>query len=75
MAEVTTTDSVTAEDQRKAIAEEYGQWVAAEPIFIDGVLAFAEGHPVPVGHVKKFGFDKSGVVSSTKSAPAKDAKS
>lgn len=71
MAEVSTTG--TADDLRKAIEEEYGQWVANEPIFIDGALAFNTGHPVPVGHVKKFGFDKSGVVSSTK--PAKDAKS
>lgn len=73
MAEVST--NATAEDLRKSIEAEYGQWVATEKIYIDGALAFNVGHPVPVGHVKKFGFDKTGVVRSTKSEPAKDSKS
>jgi hypothetical protein len=55
----------TAEDHRKAVETEYGQWVATEQIHIDGALAFDVGHPVPVGHVKKFGLDKSGAVEST----------
>jgi hypothetical protein len=55
----------TAEDHRKAVEAEYGQWVATEQIHIDGALAFDVGHPVPVGHVKKFGLDKSGAVEST----------
>jgi hypothetical protein len=57
----------TAEDHRQAVEAEYGQWVATEQIHIDGALAFDVGHPVPVGHVKKFGLDKSGAVESTTS--------
>jgi hypothetical protein len=67
MAEIST--DKTAETHRKAVEEEYGQWVATEQIHIDGALAFDVGHPVPVGHVRKFGLDKSGAVESTSKKP------
>jgi hypothetical protein len=67
MAEIST--DKTAEAHRKAVEEEYGQWVATEPISFDGVLAFDTGHAVPVGHVKKFGLDKAGLVESTSKKP------
>lgn len=37
---------------RAAQIDEYGQWEAAEPIVIGGVLAFATGHPVPASTVE-----------------------
>jgi hypothetical protein len=37
---------------------EYAQWVAAQDITVGGALAFAPGHPVPVAHVERFGYDK-----------------
>jgi hypothetical protein len=73
MADISTTSSLTAEQHKKAVEAEYGQYVATEPIHIDGVLAFAKGHPVPAGHVKNLKLDK--FVKSTKAEPAKDAKS
>lgn len=41
---------------------EYGTWVAAADLRVNGVLAFAAGHPVPVSHVEMFGWDKDGSV-------------
>lgn len=41
---------------------EYGTWVAAADLKVNGVLAFATGHPVPVSHVETFGWDKDGSV-------------
>lgn len=41
---------------------EYGTWVAATDLYVQGVLAFAAGHPVPVSHVERFGWDKDGSV-------------
>ena len=41
---------------------EYGTWVAATDLKVNGVLAFAAGHPVPVSHVETYGWDKDGSV-------------
>jgi len=41
---------------------EYGTWVAATDLKVNGVLAFGAGHPVPVSHVQRFGWDKDGSV-------------
>lgn len=41
---------------------EYGTWVAAADLKVNGVLAFAAGHPVPVSHVETYGWDKDGSV-------------
>lgn len=48
----------TAEDHAKALAAEWGTYVALGPIYIDGVRAFNKGHAVPASHVD------SGLVSS-----------
>lgn len=42
------------EDRRAEREREYGTYVAAEEIRIDGVLAFGIGHPVPVSHTEEF---------------------
>lgn len=47
---------------RAAQVAEYGAWVAAQDIPIEGVLAFAAGHPVPADHVARFGWDTLGLV-------------
>lgn len=44
---------------------EYGQWVAAVDIPApDGgtALAFGVGHPVPVAHVERYGYEQLGYV-------------
>lgn len=43
----------TIEELREAQRKEYGTYIAAEPINIDGVRAFNLGDPVPVGHVER----------------------
>lgn len=48
-------DPRTAEELRKAQEKEYGQYVAAELILINGVPAFQPGHAVPAGHVSDDG--------------------
>lgn len=42
-----------AEDFAKAQAVEFGTYTATEVIYLDGVRAFNEGDPVPVGHVER----------------------
>jgi hypothetical protein len=50
---------MTYEELRQAQADEYGEYVAVEPITVGGALAFNPGDPVPKGHVA------SGVVAKT----------
>jgi hypothetical protein len=52
-------EDTTAAKLREAQEAEYGTYVAKERIVIDGALAFNEGDPVPVSHVKR------GVVTSS----------
>lgn len=47
---------------RDAQVKEYGQYVAAAPIYVGNALAYAEGHPVPASNVKLHGYDKNGLV-------------
>ncbi len=44
----------TAHAMREAREKEYGKYVATEEIFIDGVLAFGKGYPVPISHVEQY---------------------
>lgn len=44
----------TAATLRAARQAEYGKYVATEEIYIDGVLAFGKGFPVPISHVEKY---------------------
>lgn len=53
--------SATAEDRRAVQLAEYGTYVAAEVIFLDGVRAFNEGDAVPVSHVDRGVVDVSQV--------------
>ena len=43
----------TAEQLREAQVAEYGTYVAAQTIFIEGARAFNVGDPVPVSHVER----------------------
>ncbi len=58
------TPTVSAAEQEVIDAEaaQWGHWTANGPIYLDGVLAFAAGHDVPVQHVEKFQLDKQGLV-------------
>jgi len=61
----------TAEAQAEAIRQEYGRYVAKEPIEIGGARAFNAGDPVPVSHVESGVVSKDSVVgANTKTAAA-----
>jgi hypothetical protein len=49
---------ITIDEYKAAQAAEWGKYVAAEPIFFDGIRAFNAGDPVPASHVER------GVVSA-----------
>lgn len=51
---ITTAEAGSAEERRQQIQKEYGAYVAAESITINGALAFAPGHPVPISHVEAY---------------------
>lgn len=44
---------VTAAEFREEQVKEYGTYVAAQAIFIEGARAFNAGDPVPVSHVER----------------------
>lgn len=67
-------ESVTAADVAAAIAAEYGTYVAAGPINIDGARAFNEGDPVPVSHVDRGVVHVGQVRKIAKAAPAAEKK-
>lgn len=51
---MTTPDTpTTGEEYLKAQEAEWGRYRANRLILIDGTPAFAQGDPVPVGHVKR----------------------
>lgn len=61
-------------DQRRAEAEaEYGQYVAAQDITFNGVLAYPQGAPVPVSNVKAHGYLTHGLVETAEAAAARRA--
>lgn len=53
--------------QQEAI--EYGTYRATGPIFVDGTLAYVKGHAVPVSNVRKFGYDRDGLVERVDGQP------
>jgi len=73
MAETDTPSTLTAAEQEVVDAEnaQWGKWTANGPIFLDGVLAFAAGHDVPMQHVEKYHLDKQGLVRAA-GEPAQD---
>lgn len=50
----TTPEAQTAEARRQAQTTEYGKYRAAEPIMINGALAFNPGYPVPISHTEEY---------------------
>ena len=58
------------DDYREAQAAEWGQYVAAEPIFIGGARAFNAGDPVPAAHVNN-GVVRESQVKAVKPAAEK----
>jgi hypothetical protein len=55
---------------RSAQQEEYGTWIANQPILYNGVLAYNTGDPVPVSNVARHGYDAQGLVHKTNSKKA-----
>jgi hypothetical protein len=58
-------EEMTPEEYREYQEAEWGQYVATQPIFVDGVRAFNAGDPVPAGHVKNGLVAKAQVAAAT----------
>jgi hypothetical protein len=52
----------TPEELQARQVAEYGQFVAVQPIYYDGALAYAPGHPVPASNVEAHGYLAAGQV-------------
>lgn len=63
----------TFEEHRKALAAEYGEFVAIAPIDHDGARAYNPGDPVPSTNVAKYGYDGDGLVAKRTTKAAKQA--
>jgi hypothetical protein len=61
-------DDAALEEYRKAQAEEYGTWIAAEPINAGTALAYNAGDPVPASNVDRLGYADDGRVVKRSSA-------
>lgn len=60
-----------AQEQRAALIENYSKYVAIAPIYVNGALAYAPGHAVPVISVDDGTVDKALVAKvGTKAAEA-----
>lgn len=59
-------------EQQKAIADEYGYWVATQDIYAGSALAYLKGDAVPKSNVTQHGYDQLGWVAKrdTKAAEA-----
>lgn len=57
-----------AREREAEQAKLYGQFVAVEPIYIDGALAFNVGDPVPATHISRGVVDESQVARTTTKA-------
>jgi hypothetical protein len=60
---MTEPDLAAVEEYRKAQEAEYGQYVAAEAISINGVRAFNQFDPVPAGHVEREVVSRDSVIT------------
>jgi hypothetical protein len=49
-------------EYREAQAKEWGEWVAAEDIYVGVALAARRGDAIPADNVKRHGYDKDGRV-------------
>lgn len=47
---------------------EYGQWVAAQDIYVGTALAYREGDPVPDSNVQLHGYDQADLVTRVATA-------
>lgn len=62
----------TAEEQRRAIETEYGQYVATQAITHDGALAYNVGDAVPAANVEQWGYLDLGLVAQREGASPQD---
>lgn len=51
----------TAEDALAASEKEYGQYVAAQQIFVGTALAYNAGDPIPASNVERHGYAANGL--------------
>jgi len=64
---------LTGQDHRKAIADEYGAWVATQQIYVGSALAYNVGDPVPATNVQAFGYDKNNLVAKAPTVAGSEA--
>ena len=57
---------------REKQAEEWGQFVAVQPITVNGVLAYLAGDPVPASNVERHKYLEQGLVAKAESKAAQD---
>jgi len=62
----------TAEDAHAANVKEYGQYVAAEPIYFGAALGYNKGDAVPADNVARHNYVESGQVVKVGSKAHKD---
>lgn len=60
------------EEYRAALVDEYGTYVAVEPIDFDNARAYNIGDPVPVTNVERYGYLDRGLVAKRTSKAAED---
>ena len=60
-------------EQQKAVAEEWGTWVATQDIFFNGALAVPKGDSVPKANVEAYRYDELGWVARRDTKAAKAA--
>ena len=60
-------------EQQKAVAEEWGTWVATQDIFFNGALAVPKGDSVPKANVEAYRYDELGWVEKRKPAEPAEA--
>jgi len=60
-------------EQQKAVAEEWGTWVATQDIFFNGALAVPKGDSVPKANVEAYRYDELGWVEKRKAAESAEA--
>lgn len=57
------------QQRQRQEAIEYGTFRATSPISVGGTVAYQKGHAVPISNVKKFGYDRDGLVERVDGQP------
>jgi hypothetical protein len=67
------TPMMSAEQYAATVQDEYGDYVATEPIYVGNALAYNVGDPVPKSNVSAHGYDQTGQVARRSQRAGADA--